>query len=113
MKTIDMGNACVSCGHDTSFGSGRFVNRCFACISTGIDDVEKAYMTAWKLGCKGITIYRDQSKKDQVIEFGDHEKSKNKAEVTQGDPCPDCGEKLIAGEGCIKCVSCGFSYCEV
>ena len=41
MKTIDMGNACVSCGHDTSFGSGRFVNRIFACISSGIDDVEK------------------------------------------------------------------------
>lgn len=23
----DVGDACVSCGHDTKFGSGRFVNR--------------------------------------------------------------------------------------
>ena len=41
MKTINMENNCVSCGHDTSLGSGRFVNRMSACISTGIDDVEK------------------------------------------------------------------------
>ena len=41
METINMGNNCVSCGHDTSFGSGRFVNRMFACISSGIDDNER------------------------------------------------------------------------
>ncbi|QQS39176.1 adenosylcobalamin-dependent ribonucleoside-diphosphate reductase [Candidatus Woesebacteria bacterium] len=32
-----------------------------------VEDVKKAYILAWKLGCKGITIYRDQSKQDQVI----------------------------------------------
>lgn len=26
-QLIDVGDACVSCGHDTKFGSGRFVNR--------------------------------------------------------------------------------------
>ena len=34
-------------------------------------DVENAYMLAFKLKCKGITIYRDKSKKEQVIEKAD------------------------------------------
>jgi len=34
------------------------------------ETVEKVYMIAWKLGIKGITIYRDKSKSQQVIYFG-------------------------------------------
>jgi ribonucleoside-diphosphate reductase alpha chain len=35
-----------------------------------IKDVEEAYTMAWKLKCKGITIYRDGSYEDQVINIG-------------------------------------------
>jgi ribonucleoside-diphosphate reductase alpha chain len=38
--------------------------------SATIDDVESAYMMAWKLGCKGITIYRDGSKDVQILSVG-------------------------------------------
>jgi ribonucleoside-diphosphate reductase alpha chain len=35
-----------------------------------VDDVKKIYLLAYKLKCKGITIYRYGSKKDQVLSFG-------------------------------------------
>ncbi len=38
-------------------------------MSATIRDIEKVYLAAWKHGCKGITIYRDKSKSDQVIQL--------------------------------------------
>jgi ribonucleoside-diphosphate reductase alpha chain len=38
--------------------------------SATIDDVANAYMMAWKMGCKGITIYRDGSKDIQILSVG-------------------------------------------
>jgi ribonucleoside-diphosphate reductase alpha chain len=35
-----------------------------------MEEVEKAYMLAYKLRCKGITIYRDRSKREQVLYKG-------------------------------------------
>ncbi len=36
---------------------------------TTMKDIEKVYFTAWKNKCKGITIYRDGSKQDQVVQL--------------------------------------------
>ncbi|MGP3702651.1 MAG: vitamin B12-dependent ribonucleotide reductase [Candidatus Bathyarchaeota archaeon] len=35
-----------------------------------IEDVKKIYMLAWKLKCKGITVYRDKCRESQVLETG-------------------------------------------
>jgi len=36
----------------------------------GEEEVKKAFVLAYKMGCKGITVYRDRSREEQVIKMG-------------------------------------------
>jgi len=45
------------------------------------DDVRKVYLLAHKLGCKGVTIYRDGSRDEQVLHSGATEKARKAAAV--------------------------------
>jgi len=99
-----------------------------------VEDVKKAYMLGWKLGCKGITIYRDGSKMDQVLNIAGKEgklskdtkvKSEKGVSVSEAhrvaknitsipQVCPECASASIKNEsGCVSCADCGWSKCTM
>ncbi len=91
------------------------------------EDVRKVYQLAFKLGCKGITIYRDRSRDLQVLNIDNRDKDKEKKEpeiavqVPEGDEVtidevavpktPDIkvnnGDKPINSHQLEKCPECG------
>jgi ribonucleoside-diphosphate reductase alpha chain len=54
--------------------------------NASISQVEKAYLLAWKLGCKGITIYRDGSKSVQILEVTKKEINLKKTKAKKQQP---------------------------
>ncbi|MBI5416257.1 MAG: vitamin B12-dependent ribonucleotide reductase [Candidatus Omnitrophica bacterium] len=48
------------------------------------DDVAKAYTLAYELGCKGITVYRDGSREDQVLNITRKEPGTAQAQAPDG-----------------------------
>ena len=52
------------------------------------DDVAQVFMLAYKMDCKGVTIYRDGSKDDQVLSTG-KTKEANSGQTEQATALPD------------------------
>lgn len=97
------------------------------------EDIEEAYVLAYKNHLKGITVYRNNSrffqpmnldkkveeKKEEVPEV--EEIVENSVEETEeynptGEVktiiCPECGNKIEMAEGCFICLNCGYSGCS-
>ncbi len=46
------------------------------------DHIENIYKLAFELDCKGVTVYRDKSREEQVLQKGGEDKSKSKKSAT-------------------------------
>lgn len=70
-----------------------------------VEDVKEAYLLAYELGCKGITIYRYGSKEEQVLSLREEE------ETTKIKPRPR--PKVISGSTTKQRTGCGNLYVTV
>ncbi|HLS52871.1 MAG TPA: adenosylcobalamin-dependent ribonucleoside-diphosphate reductase, partial [Tissierellaceae bacterium] len=92
-----------------------------------VEEVEDLYMYAWKMGLKGVTIYRDgcarsgiliteksKSRVDRINELQEELNTLAAEELMENpDVCPMCGGELIHSGGCDECQDCGYSPCSI
>jgi ribonucleoside-diphosphate reductase alpha chain len=72
------------------------------------EDIADAFRLADRLGCKGVTAYRDRSRDQQVLAFG---MATGAGDPGESEPCPSCGAEIASFGRCQVCRSCGFSSC--
>ncbi len=66
------------------------------------ETIYNAFMLAWKLGCKGLTVYRTGSRKTEVLSPKNLKK----------DKCPVCSSDVAMIKGKKKCLSCNWEMGE-
>ena len=92
------------------------------------EDIEEAYILAYKSHLKGITVYRNNSRTFQPMNLKKEEKKAEETKVEEvveevteeynptGEvkviTCPECGNKIEMAEGCFICLNCGYSGCS-
>lgn len=75
------------------------------------EDVAKVYSLAFSLGCKGVTIYRDGSRDEQVLNIGKVKRSEQTEEISHITPRPR--PDMVTGVTERVKIGCGNLYITV
>ncbi|MFA5090891.1 MAG: vitamin B12-dependent ribonucleotide reductase [Candidatus Omnitrophota bacterium] len=78
-----------------------------------IEDVRQAYLLAYELGCKGITIYRDRSREEQVLNIARKEEKPEAQILVSGKISPRPRPEVITGTTSKVATGCGNLYVTI
>ncbi len=74
------------------------------------EDIAKVYLLAYKLGLKGVTVYRDGSRNMQVLNVGTSKKSQQQEKVK---PEPRLRPRIVTGKTIKMVTGCGNMYVTI
>lgn len=77
------------------------------------EDVEKVYLLAYELGCKGVTIYRDGSREEQVLTVGISGRQGEEAAPGDSLLTPRARPAVISGSTRKMTTGCGNLYVTI
>ncbi|WXG47716.1 MAG: ribonucleotide reductase N-terminal alpha domain-containing protein [Candidatus Atabeyarchaeum deiterrae] len=87
--------------------------------TASVDDVREAFLLAYKLGCKGITVYRDKSREEQVLTVGLQKEPKEEKDEEQteeelrGKIVPRSRPQITSGKTYKMMTGCGNLYVTI
>ncbi len=76
-------------------------------------DVEKAYKLAYRLGCKGVTIYRDRSREEQVLNISKVDTALTKIDKVEDKRMPRKRPSVTKGKTLKMGTGCGNLYITI
>ncbi|MBF0564327.1 MAG: vitamin B12-dependent ribonucleotide reductase, partial [Nitrospirae bacterium] len=77
------------------------------------DDIRQTYVLAYKLGCKGVTVYRDGSREVQVLSTGGSKQARTDVPAKAAKIMPKKRPRIIKGTTQAMLTGCGNLYVTV